>query len=228
MAEGYSVFANGGSRVRSYLIDRIEDDQGRVLARTAPTVAGKNAEQAIDPRNAFIMTSMMKDVVRYGTAVRAMSLGRTDLAGKTGTTNDARDAWFSGFNPALVGIAWVGFDNNRSLGGGETGGGAALPIWIHYMAQALKGVPEVDTPVPAGIVERAGAGARGGVEYYYEEFQNTNPDLGLNNRSSDPQADENAAPATQGERPATPPAAPAQQPSPPPRDVVEKVKEQLF
>lgn len=171
---------------------------------------------------------MMKDVVRYGTAVRAMSLGRMDLAGKTGTTNDARDAWFAGFNSSLVGIAWVGFDNNRSLGGGETGGGAALPIWIHYMAQALKGVPEVDTPVPAGIVERAGAGARGGVEYYYEEFQNTNPDLGLNNRSSDPQADENAAPATQGERPATPPAAPAQQPSPPPRDVVEKVKEQLF
>ena len=236
MAEGYSVFANGGSRVRSYLIDRIEDDQGRVLARTAPTVAGKNAEQAIDPRNAFIMTSMMKDVVRYGTAVRAMSLGRTDLAGKTGTTNDARDAWFSGFNPALVGIAWVGFDNNRSLGGGETGGGAALPIWIHYMAQALKGTPEVDVPVPSGIVERAGAGAKGGAEYYYEEFQNTNPDLGLNNRSSDPQANEDtAAPATQGEqRPAPTPSTPAPQAAPatprptPPRDAVDKVKEQLF
>ena len=106
-----------------------------------------------------------------------MTLGRMDLAGKTGTTNDSRDAWFSGFNAHLVGIAWVGFDNNRSLGGGETGGGAAWPIWIHYMTQALKGVPEVDAPVPAGVVERAGAGARGGPEYFYEEFQNTNPEL---------------------------------------------------
>ena len=228
MAEGYAVFANGGYRVRSYIIDRIEDNQGRVLARTTPSEVGKNAEQTIDPRNAFIMTSMMKDVVRYGTATRAMTLGRMDLAGKTGTTNDSRDAWFSGFNARLVGIAWVGFDNNRSLGGGETGGGAALPIWIHYMTQALKGVPEVEAPVPAGVVERAGAGARGGPEYFYEEFQNTNPELGLNNRSSDPQAGDEAAPAPDG-KPVDKPAAPGTPPrSNAARDAVERVKEQLF
>ena len=220
MAEGYSVFANGGWRVKPYYIDRIEDSMGHVLARTAPTVASENAPQAIDPRNAFIMTSLMQDVVRYGTAARAMQLGRTDLAGKTGTTNDSRDAWFAGFNPGLVGIAWVGFDNNKSLGGGETGGGAALPIWMRYMEKALKGVPEIDVPVPEGVVTKAGAGLRGGPEYYYQEFQATNPGLGLNNRASGPTNDTQDEPS--GNQPAP------QQPDESARDAVENVKELLF
>lgn len=219
MAEGYSVFANGGSRVKSYFIDRIEDAHGKLIARTAPTEAGKNAPQTLDPRNAFIMTSMMRDVVRYGTAARAMSLGRNDLAGKTGTTNDARDAWFAGFNPSLVGIAWVGFDNNKSLGGGETGGGAALPIWIGYMKHALAGVPEVDTPVPQGIVTRAGAGSRGGPEYYYQEYVSTNPELGLNNRSSEDTSSEGQGGRTGGGGGTNEQRV---------RDAVENVKELLF
>ena len=215
MAEGYSVFANGGSHVTPYFIDRIEDDRGQVLAQTAPQVVGQNAKQAIDPRNAFIMTNLMQDVVKFGTARRALSLNRTDLAGKTGTTNDSRDAWFAGYAPnELVGVAWVGFDDNRPLGGGETGGGAALPIWIDYMQHALAKAPEIELPLPAGIVEKPGAGLHGQPEYYYEEYQQPNPELGLNNQQSRPldagEADGNAAPADSA------------------RDAVENVKELLF
>jgi penicillin-binding protein 1A len=223
MAEGYSTFANGGYRIRSYFIDRIEDVNGRVLAKTAPTVAGQNAPQAIDPRNAFIMTSMMKDVVRFGTANRAMTLGRQDLAGKTGTTSDFRDAWFAGFNPNLAAVVWVGYDQPRSLGRYGYGGTAALPIWINYMANALKGMPEVDLPPPPGVVVRSGGGLRGGDEYYYEEFQHTNPELRLDNSGSVPGGSaasdaSNAGSEPQGDGQTTPPA----------RDAVENVKELLF
>ncbi|WP_082824118.1 penicillin-binding protein 1A [Crenobacter luteus] len=225
MAEGYAVFANGGYRVRAYFVDRIEDQRGKVLAQTAPAVAGQNAPQAIDPRNAFIMTSMMRDVVRYGTANRAMSLGRMDLAGKTGTTNENRDAWFSGFNPNLVAITWVGYDQPKSLGRYGYGGTVALPIWINYMANALKGQPEVELPAPAGVVVRPGAGLRGGDEYFYEEFQRTNPELRLDNSGSVPGARRPDA----GEE-----EAPSGEPSggggneAPPQDAVENVKELLF
>ncbi|KIA79072.1 penicillin-binding protein [Chromobacterium piscinae] len=216
MAEGYSVFANGGYRTKAYFIDRIEDQSGRVLAKTVPTVAGQNAQQAIDPRNAFIMRSMMGDVVRYGTGFRAMSLGRTDLAGKTGTTSDWKDAWFVGFNPNLVAATWVGFDQPRSLGRYGYGGTAALPIWINYMGNALKGQPEVELPVPQGIVVKPGAGQRGGDEYYYEEFQKTNPELRIDNSGSVPGGDVDAsAPADDGSKPAA-------------QDAVENVKDQLF
>ena len=215
MAGAYSVFANNGYSIKPYYIDRIEDNMGHVLAKTDPTVVGKNAQQVIDPRNAFIMNSMLRDVVRYGTGRKALSLGRSDLEGKTGTTNDSRDAWFNGFNASLVGIAWVGYDNNKSLGDSETGGGAALPIWISYMQNALKGVPEIEQPVPPGIVVKPGMGLNGEPEYYYQEFQNTNPALGLNNQASGPSNEgsgDNAAPAE-----------PA-----PPHDAVENVKDQLF
>ncbi|MEE9926789.1 penicillin-binding protein 1A [Microvirgula aerodenitrificans] len=219
MAEGYSVFANGGWQVKPYFIDRIEDSLGHVLAKTAPIVAGQNARQVIDPRNAFIMTNLMQDVVKFGTGRSALSLGRSDLAGKTGTTNDSRDAWFAGFAPGeLVGIAWVGFDNNKSLGGGETGGGAALPIWISYMRHALKSVPEVELPVPSGIVVKPGAGLHGQPEYYYQEFLQTSPELGLNNQASRSVESNEADPAAS---PSTPPPDSA-------RDAVENVKEQLF
>lgn len=225
MAEAYGVFANGGYRVRSYFIDRIEDAKGRVVARTAPTIAGQNAERTVDPRNAFIMTSMMKDVVRYGTATAAMSLKRSDLAGKTGTTNDARDAWFAGYNPKLVGVAWVGFDNNRSLGVGETGGGAALPIWIDYMRFALRDMPNVNMPMPQGVVRVAGAGARGDAEYYYREYQSPNPNVEVNNRSTEGFGEEEAEGGELSPRPTLP--APRRD-DPPSREVVENVKELLF
>ncbi|MEP7207494.1 MAG: penicillin-binding protein 1A [Casimicrobiaceae bacterium] len=152
MVGAYAVFANGGYRVQPYLISRIIDNRGNVLSQAAPQVVGKNAEQAIDPRNAYMMTSLLRDVVRYGTAAKAQSLGRTDLAGKTGTTNDNVDAWFCGYNANLVAVAWIGFDQPRSLGANETGSVAALPIWMAYIGKALKGAPEAIRAMPEGIV----------------------------------------------------------------------------
>lgn len=163
MVEGYSVFANGGYRVKPYFIQRIEDGRGTVLFEEKPARARGNAERVIDERNAYIMTSMMRDVVRGGTAASAMRLGRGDLAGKTGTTNDFLDAWFAGFNSGLVGVVWVGFDQPQTLGRNETGGGVALPIWINYMATVLKGVPEQPLETPLGILSVSG-------EVYYQEF----------------------------------------------------------
>jgi penicillin-binding protein 1A len=152
MAVGYAAFANGGFRVSPYFIKRIEDNKGNVLVQSEPVVAGQNAKQIIDPRNAFLMTSMMQDVVQRGTATRARQLGRSDLAGKTGTTNNHVDAWFCGYQPDLVAISWIGFDNPRPLGDKETGGHAALPIWISYMGKALKGVPAATIAPPPEVV----------------------------------------------------------------------------
>lgn len=175
MLGGYSVFANGGYRVSPYLIQRIEDGQGNIISQTTPVEVGKGAEQVLDVRNAFTMVNMMQDVVKHGTAIRAMSLGRQDLAGKTGTTSDAMDAWFCGFHPAVVAVTWIGYDNPRSLGEKETGGGAALPIWIDYMDATLKGIPGIEYSIPERIVTarinenglRDPDGAR--VDYFYEE-----------------------------------------------------------
>ena len=153
MAIGYAAFANGGFRISPYFIQRIEDEKGNVLQQAKPVLAGEGAKQVIDPRNAFLMTSIMQDVVQRGTATKARQLGRTDLAGKTGTTSNYVDAWFCGFQGDLVAIAWIGFDNPKSLGNNETGGHAALPIWMSYMAPALKGVKaSVYTP-PPGITK---------------------------------------------------------------------------
>jgi penicillin-binding protein 1A len=106
----------------------------------------------IDARNAYLMDSLMQDVVRRGTATRALALKRSDLAGKTGTTNDYLDAWFCGYQPTVVGVAWIGFDQPKRMGNGETGGAAALPIWIGFMEHALKGVPESWQEAPEGLV----------------------------------------------------------------------------
>ncbi len=162
MAGAYAVFANGGYRVSPYLISKVTDSDGKVLSEARPARAGDEANRVIDARNAFLMDSMLKDVVRHGTAVKAMALKRTDLAGKTGTTNDSIDAWFAGYQPKLVGIAWMGYDKPRNLGARETGGGLALPIWIGYMQKALKDQPMVEREVPAGLVQY-------GSEYYYAE-----------------------------------------------------------
>jgi penicillin-binding protein 1A len=152
MAAAYSVFANGGYRVSPYLIARVTDARGNVLSEAKPVAAGEGAERAIDPRNAFVMTTMLRDVINFGTGARALSLGRKDLAGKTGTTNENVDAWFCGFNASIVGVAWIGFDQPRTLGANETGGVAALPIWIGFMQKALKGVPEKPLTPPDGVI----------------------------------------------------------------------------
>ncbi len=179
MAGAYSVFANGGYKVKPYLISKIVDSQGKVIEQAQPLRVGVSAPRVIDPRNAFLMTSMMQDVTRIGTAAKARELGRYDLAGKTGTTNNLVDAWFAGFNPKQVAVVWIGFDQPRTLGYQETGGHAALPMWISYMGKVLQGVPDEPYPVPEGVVqakinpvtgERTGEEDSGLFEYFYQEY----------------------------------------------------------
>ncbi len=174
MAAGFAVFANGGYRIEPYVVKEIYDGSGRLIARTDPPVAGESAPRVIDARNAWLMDSMMRDVVQRGTATRARVLKRNDLAGKTGTTNDYVDAWFCGYNPDLVTVSWVGHSQPRNLGKGETGGAAALPIWINYMKVALEGVPEVERPRPDGLkLVQNGLGTR--QDYHYAEYQPPSP-----------------------------------------------------
>ena len=163
MAGAYSVFANGGYRISPYIISKVTDADGKVLSEARPDRAGIDANRVIDERNAWLMDSMLKDVARYGTAAKASQvLKRPDIAGKTGTTNDSIDAWFAGYQPHLVGIAWIGYDQPRNLGNKETGGGLALPIWIGFMQKALKTEPVLERPVPPGLVQY-------GDEFYYAE-----------------------------------------------------------
>ncbi len=162
MAGAYAVFANGGYKINPYLISKITDPDGKVLSVAKPDTAGDEANRVIDERNAFLMDSMLRDVVRFGTATKALSLKRSDIAGKTGTTNDSMDAWFAGYQAKIVGIAWIGYDQPRNLGNRETGGGLALPIWISYMQTALRDIPIMERPVPNGIVQAEG-------DYFYVE-----------------------------------------------------------
>ncbi|MDE2427699.1 MAG: penicillin-binding protein, partial [Burkholderiales bacterium] len=162
LAGAYAVFANGGYKINPYLISKVTDSNGNVLIKTKPDLAGDESNRVIDERNAFLMDSMLKDVVRYGTATKALVLKRPDIAGKTGTTNDSFDAWFAGYQAKVVGIAWLGFDQPKNLGNRETGGGLALPIWIGYMQKALKEIPIEERPVPNGIISVDG-------DYYYAE-----------------------------------------------------------
>ena len=180
MATAYSVFANGGYRVKPWFISRVEDNKGQTLYAARPETAGVDAERVLDERNAFLMTTLMRDVVRYGTAAAAMRLGRNDLAGKTGTTNDHIDAWFCGFNAGLVGVAWIGFDTPANLGPNETGSQAALPIWMGYAGKVLKGVPETELVQPSGVVTvninpstglREPSGVSKTTEFFYAESQ---------------------------------------------------------
>jgi len=176
MVNAFTVFANGGYRVTPYFISRVEDANHIVLEQAKPalicreceaqgnpptaattgTAADKDqpvyAPRVLSPETSFLMASMMQDVIRAGTGRGALVLGRKDLAGKTGTTNDYRDAWFSGFNSEVAATAWVGFDQPVSLGRGETGGRTALPVWIDFMREALAGVPEKPLPVPETMV----------------------------------------------------------------------------
>jgi penicillin-binding protein 1A len=165
LAGAYAVFANGGYRVPPYLIDRVTDSEGKVIMQAKPAVAGDASARVLDPRTAYIMNDMLRGVATYGTAARASrELKRTDIGGKTGTTNESHDAWFAGFTPRIVGIAWMGFDQPKSLGSSETGGGASLPIWLDYMRHALKNVPITPPPpMPDGIIRADG-------DYYLAEY----------------------------------------------------------
>jgi penicillin-binding protein 1A len=163
MAQGYAVFATGGLQITPYLIERITDNAGKVLYE-APKATADESKRVIPERNAFITNSLLQEITRSGTAARAQAtLKRTDLYGKTGTTNDAVDAWFVGFHPSLVAATWVGYDKPRNLGSRETGGGLSLPIWIQYMQTALQGVPEMEYRVPPGVISAGG-------DWYYQEF----------------------------------------------------------
>ncbi|MET3818404.1 penicillin-binding protein 1A [Burkholderia ambifaria] len=163
MAGAYSVFANGGFRVNPYLIAEVTDPNGAIVARAQPLIAEQNAPRAIDARNAYVTNSLLQSVAQRGTGARTNVLKRTDLAGKTGTTNDSHDAWFAGYQHTLAAIAWIGYDNPRSLGDRETGGGLSLPVWIEYMGAALKGVPEFKPTMPDDVQSLGG-------ELYFSEF----------------------------------------------------------
>ena len=157
LATGYGVFANGGYRVEPYLISKVIDAKGNVLFEATPQKAGDPNLRALDARTAFVMDSLLQEVTKSGTAASARpALGRSDIAGKTGTTNESMDAWFAGYQSDVVAVAWMGFDKPKSLGDRETGGGLALPMWIRYMKTALNGVPESTRPVPAGVAQQDG------------------------------------------------------------------------
>ena len=190
MAVAYSVFANGGFRVNPWLISKVTDFKGRTISETTPVPTEQNP-RAIDARNAFIMDSLLQEVTRSGTAARAQaSLKRPDLYGKTGTTNDAWDAWFAGFQPTVAGITWIGYDTPRNLGSRETGGGLSLPVWISFMERALKGVPVMEPTVPAGVVNVGG-------EWFYDEYARNAgvASVGLEDRGTGPGAAPQEAPA---------------------------------
>ena len=164
MATAYSVFANGGYRINPWLITKVTEQKGsKVLVETKVPVLDESV-RAIDARNAFIMSSLLQEVTRSGTAARAQAtLKRPDLYGKTGTTNDSMDAWFAGYQPTLTAVTWIGYDTPRKLGDRETGGGLSLPVWISFMENALKGVPVAEISAPEGVVHA-------GNDWAYDEY----------------------------------------------------------
>jgi penicillin-binding protein 1A len=163
MASAYGVFANGGYLVAPRLIDRVTDHKGRVL-QDSPRKAPDESMRTIDARNAFVMTDLLREVTRSGTAARAQALlKRSDIFGKTGTTNDSMDAWFAGWQSNLVAVVWIGYDTPRKLGDRETGGGLSLPVWIEYMGYALKGAPTQEPRPVDGLINVGG-------EWVYDEF----------------------------------------------------------
>jgi penicillin-binding protein 1A len=157
MSVGYSIFANGGYDVQPYLISKIVDSKGVVIFQAPTGNVGDESKRVLDPKTAFVMDSLLQEVTRSGTAASARAkLGRSDIAGKTGTTNDSHDAWFAGYHPNLCAVVWMGFDRPKSLGSNETGGGLSLPIWINFMSTALSGVPETPRAPPEGVVSEDG------------------------------------------------------------------------
>jgi penicillin-binding protein 1A len=164
------VFANGGYKIQPYLISKIQDGDGKVISETKTPEMRIEDNRVLDPRNAFVVDSMLRDVTRYGTGAEATRrLARGDIAGKTGTTSDAMDGWFAGYGGGVVAVAWLGYDDPRSLGGKEFGATLALPIWIDYMQVALHKRPQEERAVPDGVV-------RENDDWVYAEFAET-PEL---------------------------------------------------
>jgi len=179
MATAYSVFANGGYRVNPWLIAKVTDQKGRVLAETKPAALDESM-RGIPARNAFMMDSLLNEVTLRGTAAAAQrTLKRPDVYGKTGTTNDSIDAWFAGFQPTLAAVTWIGYDTPRNLGSRETGGGLALPVWINFMETALKGVPVAPLVPTEGVVNVGG-------EWFYNEYARSTgvSSLGLDDKGA--------------------------------------------
>jgi penicillin-binding protein 1A len=163
LAGAYAVFANGGYSVEPYLIARIVDGDGKIISEVKPRETLPDEARVIDPRNAYVSDSLLRQVTRTGTGAAAARLGRPDIAGKTGTSSDAVDGWFAGYGGGIVAVSWMGYDDSRSLGGKEFGSSVALPIWIDYMRVALQGRPPQERPVPAGLQQVDG-------EWLYDEF----------------------------------------------------------
>lgn len=164
MATAYSVFANGGYRVNPWLITKVSEQKGGKVLIATPHPVLDDSMRVIDARNAFIMSSLLQEVTRSGTAARAQAtLKRPDLYGKTGTTNDSMDAWFAGYQPTLTAVTWIGYDTPRKLGDRETGGGLSLPVWISFMEHALKGVPITEISAPEGVTNAGG-------DWAYDEY----------------------------------------------------------
>ena len=179
MAQGYAVFANGGYRVAPQLIAKLTDHKGRVLYEAQPRPLGDDA-RAVEPRNAFLMSSLLQEVTRSGTAAKAQALlKRPDIYGKTGTTNDSMDAWFAGYQQNLVAVVWIGYDQPRKLGDRETGGGLSLPVWIEFMGFALKNVPVAEIQPPEGVVQVNG-------EWFYDEYAGNSGVRALSNDAGIP------------------------------------------
>jgi penicillin-binding protein 1A len=187
MASAYAVFANGGYKVKPYLISRITDSKGAILSETKPEAAAQDSNRVLNERNVFIMDSMLHEVTRSGTGAQATQrLGRSDIAGKTGTTSDAMDGWFAGYGGGIVAVAWMGYDEPKSLGGREFGATLSLPIWIDYMKVALAKRGPVDRQPPEGVVQHNG-------DWMFEEYANDPTVRGI---------DIDSLPAPEGEAPA--------------------------
>lgn len=221
MATAYSVFANGGYRINPWLITRITEQKGKVLTQAKP-VAPDESMRAIDARNAFVISTLLQEVTRSGTAARAQAtLKRPDVYGKTGTTNDSMDAWFAGFQPTLTAVTWIGYDTPRKLGDRETGGGLSLPVWINYMEHALRDVPILELAPPEGVVQA-------GIDWMYSEYAHDGGvlSLGLDELPAVPAPPGGVPPAPPGPAPVTVPTvqapAPATPASAPPNE--EKLK----
>jgi penicillin-binding protein 1A len=194
MVSGYAVFANGGHRVNPLLVTKVTDRRGRTVAQYRPSPLDESM-RTIDARNAFVMSSLLQEITRSGTAAKAQAtLKRPDLYGKTGTTNDSMDAWFAGYTMHQVAVVWVGHEQPRKLGDKETGGGLALPIWIDFMATALRGVPVEEPTAPEGVVNIGG-------EWFYEEYTSGTgvKELGPDASDGEP-AGHVPAPATEEEK----------------------------
>ncbi|MDB5962656.1 MAG: penicillin-binding protein [Massilia sp.] len=211
MAGAYAVFANGGYRVQPYLISKIVDSRGTVIAEAKKTEPGLEANRVIDVRNAFVTDSMLRDVARYGTGADATKkLERRDIAGKTGTTSDAFDGWFAGYGANVVGVAWMGYDDPRSLGGREFGATLAMPIWIDFMRVALNGKPQEERLEPEGVMRQDD-------DWIYAEYAGSAEFKGI---------DLEQAPALSPD--AAPPPDPSAPPAPAPAQIPAAVKNSLF